>query len=391
MPVVSEMVHPCSMNFENQRKCVMLRDTSNLPWQDIANSLVNLKGEAPTIRLCQRVYKRYSRMLGRRVYKYANSGRKRWKVTPAVERFLIRRLTALRKQCVCTSTTLQRELLRDLNVQLECSTIRRVLRRKGFLWLPRRQKPKYSVMDKRHRLAFAEEILQLSRRELGRRFTMAMDGVVLALPPSDPVDRANFCRHGETHMWRRREEAAKPELSGEDIYNKQVPFKRALPMWGGIGIGGFGLIMWHQWRKVNQAEWAAAVDSGKLLAACKAARPDRQRGPWRILCDNESFLNAPASRAAHSRASVTLVRIPPRSPDLNPVERYWAWVRKRLQELDLADLRANRKVLGRLALKARVRALLRTRKAKLIAKRTLLSLRDVCSEVQRKKGAASGC
>lgn len=102
-------------------------------------------------------------------------------------------------------------------------------------------------------------------------------------------------------------------------------------------------------------------------------------------------MGAEARHAFHARASVTLVQIPPRSPDLNPVERYWAWVRKRLQEFDLADLKARRRAVGKTALKARVRALLRTRKAKLIAKRTLLSLRDVCVQVRKKKGAASGC
>ena len=62
-----------------------------------------------------------------------------------------------------------------------------------------------------------------------------------------------------------------------------------------------------------------------------------------------------------------------------------------MQQLDLADLRARRRAVGKHALKARVRALLRSRKAKLVARRTLLSLRDVCVQVQRKKGAASGC
>ena len=111
--------------------------------------------------------------------------------------------------------------------------------------------------------------------------TMAMDGVVLAVPPDDPVERENFCREGETHMWRKTNEAAKPELSGKDMYSRQLPPQRVLPLWGGIGIGGFGLVMYHKWKKVNQAEWTKAVENGNLVAACKQARPDRQRGPWR--------------------------------------------------------------------------------------------------------------
>eukprot|EP00973_Karenia_brevis_P034678 4785323-Karenia_brevis.AAC.1 len=68
-----------------------------------------------------------------------------------------------------------------------------------------------------------------------------MDGVVLSVPPSAPEERENFCRIGESHMWRTRSEAACPELAGKDEYAKQLPKARAVPLWGGIGPGGFGL------------------------------------------------------------------------------------------------------------------------------------------------------
>ncbi len=108
------------------------------------------------------------------------------------------------------------------------------------------------------------------------------------------------------------------------------------------------------------------------------------------MCDNESFLDAPASRAAHAKMSVELWHIPPRSPDLNPVERFWAWLRKRLRAMDLADLKAGRKPVQKFTLKARVRALLKTQKAKEVAKNHVLSLHSVCAKVKRKHGAHSG-
>ena len=148
-------------------------------------------------------------------------------------------------------------------------------------------------------------------------------------------------------------------------------------------------MMFHKWKKVNQTEWAAAVDDGKLESACKVTRPDKHEGPWRILCDNESFLSASQSRAAHRKARVLLWQIPSRSPDLNPVEKYWAWLRARLREKDLADLRAKRPPLQRTALKVRVRSLLRSSRAKAVAKSTFASLRKSCQEVLRKKGAAT--
>ena len=131
-------------------------------------------------------------------------------------------------------------------------------------------------------------------------------------------------------------------------------------MWGGIGPGGFGLIMFHRFKKVDQHEWSAAVDSGQLVAACKTCRPDRQHGPWRILCDNETFLKAPASRTAHRAAGVHLWHIPPRSPDLNPVEKYWAWLRRKLRAMNLDDLRAKRAPVTKAVLRTRVRNVCRT-------------------------------
>ena len=116
---------------------------------------------------------------------------------------------------------------------------------------------------------------------------------------------------------------------------------------------------------------------------------EQSRGPWTVLCDNESFLKATAARDAHAKANVGLWHIPPRSPDLNPVEKFWGWLRRRLRAMDLADLKAKRRPVQRTALKARVRSLVATERAKRVAENYAFGLRTVCEEVRRKKGAAS--
>ena len=389
MPLISEMVHPRSLDFANQRQVILLRDVKQLEWGQIRLQVKNLQGERPSRHLCMRIYKEFSKQQGHRVFKYAKCGRKAWKVDTDVEKFLLKKLLDLRRASICTASTLQRELVRERNVHLACSTIRKVLIRNGYRWLPRAQKPKYSNQDMTARLAFAEQVIAMSPAQLSRHLTMCMDGVVLTVPPEDLAQRQNYCRIGDTHMWRKANEAAQPHLAGADVYNKQVGSARAVPMWGGIGPGGFGLVMFHSHKKVNQDEWAKAVDKGQLTKACKDARPDRTQGPWRILADNESFLSAPASRAAHRRARVDLWHIPPRSPDLNPVEKYWAWLRSRLRAMDVADLKAKRPPIKKTALKARVRALLQTEGAKRVAINTFKTLRKTCAEVIEKRGAAA--
>ena len=137
------------------------------------------------------------------------------------------------------------------------------------------------------------------------------------------------------------------------------------------------------------AEWASEVNAGKLVAAIKQLKPAMKRGPWRVLCDNEGFLQAADATRAHKAASVRLWRIPARSPDLNPIERFWSWLRRTLRAKDLADVVAKRPVLGKSAYIARVRRVLKARRAQTCAANCVKSLRKVCLEVVEKKGAAS--
>ena len=60
------------------------------------------------------------------------------------------------------------------------------------------------------------------------------------------------------------------------------------------------------------------------------------------------------AQSQYTRTRVSLWKIPPRSPDLNPVEKFWAWLRKGLRKRDLKDAVAKRPVLGKTAYKARV-------------------------------------
>ena len=387
MPVVSEMVHPLSLDFASQRQVALLRGVNGEKWVTIQNKVRNLQGEKPSLKLLQRLYRDISMAAGRRAYKYGKCGRKPWKVTKQVEAYVVRRLRYLRTRCVCTATTIQRDLAKDMGVALEVSTIRRVLTKRGYKWLPRSQKRAYSKAAMARRLAFAEAVVRLSSRQLRERLSMAMDGVVLSLPPADPVDRKNYCIHGTSHTWRKSSEAASPALAGQDPYGGQVPSTRAVPLWGGISAGGFSIVTFHSKRKLNAAEWVASVRRGALTWAIRNLSPVKADGPWYVLCDNESFLRARDSTAAHRHSKVTLWAVPARSPDLNPIEKFWSWLRTQLRQRDLADLQAGRPPMGRVAFKARVRAICRSQRAQRVARACALGLRKVCQEVVMKKGA----
>ena len=100
-------------------------------------------------------------------------------------------------------------------------------------------------------------------------------------------------------------------------------------------------------------------------------------------------LSTCASRNINRACRVNAWQIPAKSPDLNPVERFWSWLRKQLRLCDMADLKAGRPVPGRLAYLQRVRNILRSARAQTHAAACVQGLRRVCKEIVLKRVAAS--
>ena len=69
---------------------------------------------------------------------------------------------------------------------------------------------------------------------------------------------------------------------------------------------------------------------------------------------NEGVLRAKISMEAYWATGIGLWSVPPKSPDLNPVEMFWGWLRKKRRPMDLEDLRKKRQPLGKTAYAARV-------------------------------------
>ena len=131
------------------------------------------------------------------------------------------------------------------------------------------------------------------------------------------------------------------------------------------------------------------MSAGKLSKAITSLNLAKPTGPWWVLCDNESFLRAKKTQQAYRDAKVNLWRIPPRSPDLNPVERFWSWLRRKLRAMGLKDAVAKRPVLGKMAYKSRVRTVCSSQQAQRVAMACARGLKKVCKEVVRNKGAAT--
>ena len=70
--LVTEVRHPNSLDFANERKVVLLRGVKKLKWKDVQGEVRNLQGKAPSISHLKKVYKEFSKTAGRRKYKYMN-------------------------------------------------------------------------------------------------------------------------------------------------------------------------------------------------------------------------------------------------------------------------------------------------------------------------------
>ena len=349
MPVLKEHVSKNSLNFANQRRAYLLRVVKKESYEDIAATVVNLKGKHPVWGTVRNICEGFSETRACRPYQYMKCGRKAWKLTEAAQKFVIRRLLAGRMNEVVTSTSLAEELAAEMGIFVEASCIRKLLKKKGYKWLPRSQKRKYSKEDQEIRVRFAKGVLRLSRQALREKLAMSLDGVVLSMPPTKETDRFNYCWGGFTHVWRKSGEANSPQLAGADDMIKQFPLSRAIPLWGGVSGGGFAAVLWHPQKKTNNVEWSAAIRAGRLTDALRQINPGRRYGPWFVLCDNESFLRKSTCMRAYAAKGVHLWAVPPRSPDLNPVEMFWGWLRRQLRLKDLSDLRRKIVPLGKTA------------------------------------------
>ena len=148
-------------------------------------------------------------------------------------------------------------------------------------------------------------------------------------------------------------------------------------------------VLFHRRKKVTKEEWAAAVNQGHFSEALKSVNPAKPHGPWKVMCDNEGFLDTMTCKAAHKKAKVSLWHVPPRSPDLNPVEQYWSWLRRRLRQLDLKDVVAKRPGRTKQQYVQRVKQVMKSAKSKLVSKNIMMSYRKTCQRIHDLGGAAA--
>ena len=371
------------------RRVYVLRKGKQRPptWPQIAQQVRNLQGDTPYWKVCRDAFSRLETPSASTKDTYHKCGRKRV-LTKQLCKWIVARMVSLRRKMEIHSTGLQALLAKEKHIIAHDSSIRKVLKQAGYKYLPRGKKPKYNAQQKQTRAAFAEKYANKSQRQIDEAIHFFMDGVVFTVPPKGQTERENYCRSDIRKVWRRPDEHDLEDLAGYDKYVKQAPHNRIVPMWGGVSSGGFASVLWHTDRKTNDNEWSNAVNDRCLIGALQAINLGKKGGPWKIITDNESFLRTDESKKAYRRFAIDLITMPPRSPDLNPAEKMWGWVRKELRARDLRDFSAGVPVLGKAAYRDRIKRLLRSSRAQAVAKNIARNFRTACKKVAKAGGAA---
>ena len=80
---------------------------------------------------------------------------------------------------------------------------------------------------------------------------------------------------------------------------------------------------------VDQTEYITILKEELIpeFNRAKAAIP----GTWRLMQDNAPSHTAKAVKSFLARRRVELIEWPPYSPDLNPIENLWQWMKKKLE------------------------------------------------------------
>ena len=270
MVLARHTVHPLGLSLKTKERVYMMRKVDKMSYVDIAAQVYNMKGKHPYWKVVRAAFRQLSATSrSAKKDKYHNCGRDTV-LTDELVQWLVKKMLVLRAKTECTSTDLQRLLAQKKHVTVEASTIRRALNLEGYYYLPRAKKPKYDKAQRAHRVYVSRPFAKCTKKTLPTKANICVDGVVFTRPPAKPVARENYIHSDTQKVWRRRDEQHLPELFGYDHYQKQVPPSRMIPLWGGLGPGGFAPILWHSERKTDNEEWSAAVRAGSLTSALRA-------------------------------------------------------------------------------------------------------------------------
>lgn len=245
-------------------------------------------------------------------------GRKR-KVSSRGEMHLLRNIHKIRMvHPNWTATELMSEAgITDVSVR----TIQRILNHNKYYHLKARRKGLLSTDDLKKRLRFAKEMKREKTEEFwSEDIAFYFDGTGF-VHKSRPKEHA---RSPNSKVWRKAGEGLSPCCTSKGAKTghggKQVKMFVAISSHRGV-------ICAERYDVLNGESFAAFV---RAMFSRIFARSGKTSMQW--IQDGDPSQNSAKAKIEFQELDARLLQIPPRSPDLNPIENVFAFVKKELRE-----------------------------------------------------------
>jgi hypothetical protein len=257
-------------------------------------------------------------------------------------------------------------------LKLPCSdrTVRRVINRAGY-WLPALiNKRVLGKADKKKRLEFVEKfggktVAYWRRRGFG-------DAKFWYLARTEGELAAAAAKKGR--VYRKKSEAGDPRFHGGKAGTYQQGKRVGV---FGVLAGGVLKVAFLKRGRLNAGNFAAVTTKNfRIWLAGRAA----------LVLDGEKCMHGTKATEALEKMKVKVEKLPPASPDFNPVENAWAELAKRLKTTDPGTMETEK------AFKARVTNAVRWLNENMAGEMQNMveSMPDRLAQAKEKKGARTG-
>lgn len=236
------------------------------------------------------------------------------------ERQLIRQISRVRTEEGNFSVPRLMQYAGIESKKVTVKTVRRVLNRHKYLYLPCRRKGVMTQKDLRKRVNFAKENLKKRNKEFWTRsVAFYFDGISFYYK-RNPLDQA---RTPTGRNWRKKSEGliqgccakGKKEGSGGKVLKMMVAISQEK-----------GVVFCEQYEKLDGPKFADMVNEHFNAIFVRSGKVTRS-----FLQDNDPCQNSLAAKRALKNQKIRQIQIPPRSPDLNPIENIFNTVKKMLK------------------------------------------------------------
>ena len=236
-------------------------------------------------------------------------------------------------------------------MRLKCSlkTLHRAFWARGVYLRPMYEKPTLTLDDKKARIAFAKKFKNRSAQQWAKAPDAIIDNKVFQVYTTGKA-RTMAGRRRMRGTYRKRSSALAAAHVKPSKALKQNTGARSVMIACAVGSGR--VLMWHEVKGAWNGDAAAAMYAGPLSTSLKKSAP-RKRA-WDVMEDNDpSGYKSRKAVAAKETARIRTISLPPRSPDLNPLDySIWAEINKRMrlqeQRWPAAKTESRQAFLGRL-------------------------------------------